>query len=98
MNSIEKELAQIEERLIALEEEQSSLIARKQGLHRQSSSSLINLHQAEVLSIDEKVALFSSLFKGLISFRYAGKTGKGAAVILLPVLMNGVRVSATNPA
>jgi len=79
MNSIEQELAQIEERLIALEEEQSNLIARKQSLHRQSSSSLINLHQTEVLSIDEKVALFSSLFKGrtdIFSLRWENRQGR----------------------
>jgi hypothetical protein len=79
MNAIEKELAQIEERLIALEGEQSSLIARKQSLHRQSSSSLISLHQTEVLSIDEKVALFSSLFKGrtdIFSLRWENRQGR----------------------
>ncbi|ARU59581.1 type III restriction protein res subunit [Oleiphilus messinensis] len=79
MTSIEQELAQIEERLLVLEKEKNQLLNRKQLLQQERHSGLRTAQQTELLSLEQKVALFSSLFKGrtdIFSLRWENKQGR----------------------
>ena len=84
MNSLEQELARIEDCLTALEKEKSALLEGKQALLKQLnqkpiSTIQIETGQIETLSVDDKVALFSSLFKGrtdIFSRRWENKQGR----------------------
>ncbi|MCP5207866.1 MAG: DEAD/DEAH box helicase family protein [Hahellaceae bacterium] len=79
MSPLEQELAQIEERLLVLEKEKNQLLSRKQTLQNERSSVSLDPHKGELLTIDQKVALFSSLFKGrtdVYSLRWENKQGR----------------------
>ncbi|MAR92578.1 MAG: hypothetical protein CML06_17110 [Pseudomonadales bacterium] len=76
MKNLEQELAQIEERLLVLEEERTVLLARKQAIQNQLNSKKPKESQ---FSLDEKVSLFCSLFKGrtdVFSLRWENKQGR----------------------
>ena len=64
-NSINKELQDIDKRLVILDEERATLIARREALSEQCSKEKNNPQKISPLfSVNQKVELFTKLFKG----------------------------------
>jgi len=64
-NSVNKELQEIDKRLVKLAEERDALIARREVISEQYSNEKNNSKKIPAqLSIKQKVELFSKLFKG----------------------------------
>ncbi|UZE94499.1 TOTE conflict system archaeo-eukaryotic primase domain-containing protein [Alkalimarinus alittae] len=84
MDSLEQELAHIETQLAAIEKEKSALLERKHLLQNQFTEKQIPAIQIETLSVDDKVALFSCLFKGrtdIFSRRWENKQGRSGYAV-----------------
>lgn len=64
-NSVNKELQDIDKRLVTLDEERDALLARRKALSEQHSKEKNNLQIIPVsFSVNQKVELFTKLFKG----------------------------------